>query len=48
MYAYDCEFVALADDLRLPLITTDKKILSEFPSVALSIADYLDRQNESG
>ena len=46
--AYDCEFVALAYDLRLPLITTDKKILSEFPGVTLSMADYLERQNECG
>jgi len=29
--AYDCEFVALAKDLGIPLVTVDKKILREFP-----------------
>ncbi len=39
--AYDCEFVALAQYLDLPLITADKKILSEFPTVAKSLDIYL-------
>ncbi len=34
--AYDCEFVALAQDLGIPLITTDRQILKAFPSLALS------------
>lgn len=34
--AYDCEFVALAQELGVSLITSDGKILSEFPSIALS------------
>lgn len=34
--AYDCEFVALADDLNIPLITFDKKIIREFPDFAIS------------
>ena len=33
--AYDCEFVALAQHLDIPLITVDKKILREFPKVAM-------------
>ncbi len=32
--AYDCEFIALAQYLDVPLITTDKKILREFPEIA--------------
>lgn len=32
--AYDCEFVVLAEELRVPLITTDKELISSFPSVA--------------
>jgi hypothetical protein len=32
--AYDCEFVVLAQDLAVPLVTTDTKLLKNFPSVA--------------
>lgn len=38
---YDCEFVALSQRLRLPLITEDKKIHREFPETALSIQAYM-------
>ena len=38
--AYDCEFVALAEDLEIPLLTTDRKILSAFPSVAVSLGKF--------
>ncbi len=41
--SYDCEFVALAHHLNTQLITQDKKILKEFPSTAISIADFLRR-----
>ena len=41
--AYDCEFVALAEDLTVPLITSDGLILSEFPSVAMSTEDFGNR-----
>ena len=41
--AYDCEFVALAEDLTVPLITSDGLILSEFPSVAMSAEDFGNR-----
>lgn len=40
--AYDCEFVALAQELEAPLVTVDKKILKEFPQVAVSLNEYLD------
>jgi predicted nucleic acid-binding protein len=38
--AYDCEFVALAKDLGIPLVTTDRKILSSFPSVAVNLKKF--------
>lgn len=39
--AYDCSYVALARETRLPLITEDKNILSEFSDIAFSLRDYL-------
>ena len=39
--AYDCEFVALAEYLDIPLITADRKILREFPEVSESLDSYL-------
>ena len=35
--AYDCEFVALARELNIPLVTTDKQILSDFPETAVGL-----------
>ncbi len=39
--AYDCEFVALAQYLNVPLITADKKILNNFTNIAKSVKDYI-------
>jgi predicted nucleic acid-binding protein len=39
--AYDCEFVALAQSLAVPLVTEDTAILKAFPDVALDIEGYL-------
>jgi predicted nucleic acid-binding protein len=39
--AYDCEFVALAQDLGIPLVTVDQKIQKEFPHIAVSLDDFL-------
>jgi predicted nucleic acid-binding protein len=38
--AYDCEFVALAQDLGVALVTVDKQILSEFPKIAISLEEF--------
>jgi len=34
--AYDCEFVALAQDLEVPLVTSDRQRSEEFPTMAVS------------
>jgi len=39
--AYDCEFVALAHQLTVPLVTSDKKLLREFPETAVSPQKFL-------
>ena len=39
--AYDCEFVALAKDLNLSLVTQDKKVLAQFPETAKSLQQVL-------
>lgn len=35
--AYDCEFVALAQQLGIQLVTIDKKVLRNFPQTAISL-----------
>ena len=39
--SYDCEFVALADDLNSKLVTFDKKIIKEFPDIAIHPEDFV-------
>ena len=39
--AYDCEFVALARDLEVPLVTTDRQILKAFPTIAVSPSAFM-------
>lgn len=41
--AYDCEFVNLAQDLNVPLVTMDKKLLNNFKNTAVSIQKYLEK-----
>ena len=40
--AYDCEYVALAEDLKTMLVTSDKQILREFPMVATSLKVFVE------
>ena len=39
--SYDCEFVALADDLDLSLVTFDKKINKEFSDIAVHPKQFI-------
>lgn len=41
--AYDCEFVALASLLGVPLVTADKAVLKAFPDRALSMQAFAAR-----
>jgi predicted nucleic acid-binding protein len=39
--AYDCEFVGLAVDLGMRLVTTDEPVVDEFPNAAIHLRDYV-------
>lgn len=38
--SYDCEFVALARALEIPLVTSDRQVLASFPDTAVSLTTY--------
>lgn len=35
--AYDCEYAALAEDLNVKLLTSDKQLLTDFPGLTISL-----------
>jgi predicted nucleic acid-binding protein len=39
--AYDCEFVALAEELVVPLVTSDAKMVKAFPRSTISLPEYV-------
>jgi len=39
--AYDCEFVALAQDLNVELVTADVQVLRAFPKIAVSLEKFV-------
>lgn len=40
--SYDCEFVALAQHLNIPLVTQDKQVLREFSSISISVSNFIE------
>lgn len=41
--AYDCEFVALAQAVGAPLVTSDRHVLASFPETAIPLNSFLRR-----
>ncbi len=39
--AYDGEFIALAMELQIPLVTVDQKILVQFPEIAIRLEEFV-------
>jgi predicted nucleic acid-binding protein len=38
--AYDCEFVALAEEMSTFLVTSDRKLIREFPEIVVSMKSF--------
>jgi predicted nucleic acid-binding protein len=41
---YDCEFVVLARDLDVKLVTQDRQILKSFPGTAIALSEFRSRR----
>ncbi len=39
--AYDCEFIYLAKQMGIPLITSDGKLLTAFPDIAVAMDVFI-------
>lgn len=39
--AYDCEFIALAQQLNILLVTADKQLLERFPDSAIALEEFI-------
>jgi len=39
--AYNCEFVALAQELGIALVTVNREVLREFPEIAVGLEEYV-------
>jgi predicted nucleic acid-binding protein len=40
MSAYDCEYVALADEFNCKLVSSDRKLVKAFPRLAVLLTDF--------
>jgi len=41
--AYECEFVAVASERGMPLVSADQQLPRAFPAIAISLAEFVDR-----
>ena len=42
--AYDCEYVALAQDLNVPLVTADPGLVRAFPQTAVAFEKFIRKK----
>jgi predicted nucleic acid-binding protein len=43
--AYDCEFVAVADELGVKLVTADRQLARSFPEIAVLMDEFVSSAN---
>lgn len=39
--AYDCEFIAIAKQVNIKLVTADQQLLKQFPNYAISLEEFV-------